>query len=252
MPLQRDRRLRDADPDVTAEVEIVPPARVGRRARGIGGAAIVDLAERGLGRRIGRADGDRCRADRARGAREQFDDVAFGKAARIGVPGDAAVQRRAAEIMLVSADRVEFEIGAAERAPTGQVRRERPDVEAAFVRDRQRCLQGGMLVGLRHAAQAIIADDGRRTADGDRRGRIGFALREGGSGGSEHDAAKEESGEAHRFPFVSEGRCPRLHAKVIASPGHRPVRDLRFDPVAMPAVAASHKTIIAPGRADCD
>ncbi|KAI1692993.1 hypothetical protein DdX_20916 [Ditylenchus destructor] len=64
------------------------------------------------------------------------------------------------------------------------------DIEAALMSDGETALDRCLFVGLRKAAEAIVADHGRAAGDGDRRGRIGFFLRKGRSrGGRQQQSA---------------------------------------------------------------
>jgi len=69
--------------------------------------------------------------------------------------------------------------------------------------DGETALDRCLFVGLRKAAEAIVADHGRAAGDGDRRGRIGFFLRKGRSrGGRQQQSAGNGFVETHGIPFV--------------------------------------------------
>ena len=77
------------------------------------------------------------------------------------------------------------------------------DIEAGFMCDGEAALKGEALVGLRNAAEAIVADDSRAAGDGDCRSR--FVLRESRSRDSrQRESRHAKDGEAHGviFPFL--------------------------------------------------
>ena len=126
------------------------------------------IAQRFLRRSVSDTAGQTEAADAARQLGIKLGKIGGVSAARVHVPGDASIQRAFADRQLVTGDQIEFGVGAAKGAPSGEVRSPCADVKAARMADGDPGLRGDAFVRLRNAAETVIGGEGgsARNRDG--------------------------------------------------------------------------------------